>query len=56
MELHRDFILAQRPDEWDGYGLMSESESDGDDDPDRADPVGQGRVLEQRGVMGSGGE
>ena len=27
--------------------MMSESESDGDDDPDRADPVGLGRVLQQ---------
>ena len=47
MELQRDFLLSQRPDEWDGYGMESKSESDGDDDPNRADPVSLGRVLEQ---------
>ena len=47
MELWRDFILAQRPDDWEAHGL--DSESDGDDYPDRADPVGLGRALEQQG-------
>jgi hypothetical protein len=49
MEARRDFILSQRSDGWEAYGLDSESESDGDDYPDRADPVGLGHVLKQPG-------
>ena len=48
MEARRDFILAQRPDGWEAYGLDSQSESDGDDYPDRADPVGLGHVAVRR--------
>ena len=45
MELQRNFLWLERPDELDGCGV--ESESDDDDDPNRADPVSLGRVLEQ---------
>jgi hypothetical protein len=47
VEFHRDSLWLHRPDEREGCSMEFESRSDGDDDPDRAPPVGLGRVLEQ---------